>query len=425
MNPTPIVVAVLAVFAVQQAAAPREPMPTTPAACVKWVQDQHLARQRAAGPLTAEILARLTAERTASAKACAAQFDPARASGPDVVPLVQLLVSAGEIDLAKTTLARALAQKGLPEADRAAVLFEAVNAGLREPKSAERNARLEEYVAALDGLSDAVFTQKLDAHARMNSYYRADDIDAGIIKHSTWIIAAVNAQPPDRRARLAGVTISAHENLAEAWAGQGKTGEAIALLERGLREWPEASPGRLKSTLDRYHLVGTEAAAITAPRWLNTPAGTKDLSMKGHVTLLEFTAHWCGPCKESYPGLKRLLARYGPQGFRIVLATQLYGYFGSDRGLAPDAEIDRDREYFKKEGLDVPIAIADKAVPMVRNADGTYTPSDPNDARYKVGGIPQIHLIDRQGRIRLIMVGYDEANEGRLARLIEQYLRER
>ena len=50
---------------------------------------------------------------------------------------------------------------------------------------------------------------------------------------------------------------------------------------------------------------------------------------------------------------------------------------------------------------------------------------DPNDAAYKVGGIPQIHLIDRQGRIRLIMVGYDDVNEPRLATMIEALLKER
>jgi len=34
-----------------------------------------------------------------------------------------------------------------------------------------------------------------------------------------------------------------------------------------------------------------------------------------------------------------------------------------------------------------------------------------NDANYKVAGIPQIHIIDRTGVIRLIMIGFDEANE--------------
>jgi thiol-disulfide isomerase/thioredoxin len=148
--------------------------------------------------------------------------------------------------------------------------------------------------------------------------------------------------------------------------------------------------------------------------------------MTGHVTLLEFTAHWCGPCKESYPGINRLRERFGSRGFRVVLATQLYGYFQTERPLDAAAEIDRDRTYFAEHHLDVPIAISERVVPSVKNGVVTYSPRpDPNDAAYKVGGIPQIHLIDRQGRIRLIMVGYDDANEPRLATMIEALLKER
>jgi thiol-disulfide isomerase/thioredoxin len=150
------------------------------------------------------------------------------------------------------------------------------------------------------------------------------------------------------------------------------------------------------------------------------------MAMPGAVTLLEFTAHWCGPCKESYPGVKRLLAKFGPQGFRVVLATELYGYFDLDRNLSAEVEFERDRKYFADEGLIVPVAIEDLRKPPVRGADGNYTYFDnPNDKAYEVGGIPQIHLIDKNGRIRLIMVGYDEANETYLASLIEKLLKEK
>lgn len=49
-------------------------------------------------------------------------------------------------------------------------------------------------------------------------------------------------------------------------------------------------------------------------------------------------------------------------------------------------------------------------------SDAAYPPA------YQVFGIPQIHLIDRQGRIQLIMIGYEEANEGKLAKMIETLL---
>ncbi len=148
--------------------------------------------------------------------------------------------------------------------------------------------------------------------------------------------------------------------------------------------------------------------------------------MKGQVTLLEFSAHWCGPCKESYPGINRLRATYGARGFRVVLATQLYGYFGSERNLDAETEFARDRDYFAEHGLNVPIAVGDRVMASMKDGVVVYSPApNPNDTAYKVGGIPQIQLIDKQGRIRLIMVGYDDANEPALAKFIEKLLAEK
>jgi thiol-disulfide isomerase/thioredoxin len=159
---------------------------------------------------------------------------------------------------------------------------------------------------------------------------------------------------------------------------------------------------------------------------LNLADGGTTLDLKGKVTLLSFTAHWCGPCRESYPGINRLRARYGTDGFQVVLATQLYGFFKDERPLPAEAEIERDRTYFAEHGLDVPIAIGDKVDIKVENGKAVYLPApNPNDAAYKVSGIPQIQLIDRQGRIRLIMIGYDEANEAKLASLVEGLVREK
>ena len=199
---------------------------------------------------------------------------------------------------------------------------------------------------------------------------------------------------------------------------------AMAALDRGLKDLADiGSSAAINRVLPRYRLVGTPGAAITAPRWLNMPAGTTTVEMRGHVTLLEFTAHWCGPCKESYPGIQRMLAKYSSKGFRVVLATELYGYLGTKRDLTPDQEFDADREYFHEHGMDVPVAVHDSSVQRV-NGRALINPN-PNDEAYKVGGIPQIQLIDRQGRIRLIMVGYDDANEPKLAKIIEGLLAEK
>ncbi len=417
----------LAAFALAFQAAPQQ-QPTTPAACLKAANDYATTQQRAAATITAELYRQITEKKTQMARDCAAQFDLMKAAPGDLAPLVELYTAAGEPELAKKALDRALTAKELTDAQRADVLLQAVLTGLREPKSDVRNARLETYVDQMDGLPDAAaFDRKFSAHSRMESYYRGDDIDAGIIKHANWMIDASRSFTPEQRKQYSRTVVGAHVNMAEALAGQGMNDQALELLRNAKKDWADLPnvDQMVDPTLARYELVGKPGASIEAPRWFNMPGGTTTLPMTGAVTLLEFTAHWCGPCKESYPGLGRLLARFEDDGFRVVLSTELYGYFGTERDLAPAAELARDRDYFAEHGLNVPVAIADKRPAPVRNPDGSYilTPN-PNDKNYEVGGIPQINIIDRQGRIRLIMVGYDDANEAQLAKLIESLLKE-
>jgi thiol-disulfide isomerase/thioredoxin len=401
--------------------------PTTPEACVKAARDFAISQQRAAKEITAELFRKIEADKVAMAQRCAAQFNPATQPEADLAHLIALYGEAAQPALAKTAVDRAMASRTLPVNVRADVLSQAVLAGLREPKSAERNARLEELVDELDRLPGDLLDARILTHARMNGFYRGDDIDDGIIKHSTWLIERGRTFTPEQRAQYGGTIISAYINMAEAVAGRGDNTRAQALLNAAKAEWGEVrnADRMLAPVLARYALVGTIGAPITAPRWLNAPANTT-IALPGAVTLLEFTAHWCGPCKESYPGVKRLLAKYGSKGFRVVFATELYGYFGAERPLSAEAEFERDREYWKHEGLNVPVAVGDQRPVPVRGADGNYTyTKNPNDAAYEVGGIPQIHIIDKQGRIRLIMVGYDDVNEASLSKLIEKLLMEK
>lgn len=403
------------------------PLPTTPDGCVTTIRTFVMNAQRAAQPLTADAVRKIEADKLVMAKRCAAQFTVAGIAEADLPGLIALYGESGEPDKATAAITRALASKTMAAPARAQVLSQAVMAGLREPKSDARNRKLEQWVDALDALPGDLLDVQFTTHSRMNGYYRGDDIDDGIIKHSPWIINRAKSFTPAQRTTYGSPVISAYINMAEAVAGRGDNAGAQALLSEAKSKWGDIrnASAMLDPVVARYALVGTVGAPISAPRWLNAPANSR-LPMTGAVTLLEFTAHWCGPCKESYPGLKRLLAKYGPQGFRVVLSTELYGYFGSERGLTAEQEIERDKEYWAHEGLAVPIAIEDMRKPPVRNADGTFTYFDnPNDKAYEVGGIPQIHLIDRQGRIRLIMVGYDDANEQALGSLIEKLLKEK
>jgi thiol-disulfide isomerase/thioredoxin len=416
-----------------QAPAP-PPMPATPASCLKAVREYRQvlmkdvqARLKEAGrPVTQEDVNTVGARSADYASACAAQFAKGDVPAADVPALAELQIEAQQLDAARATIGRALAAPGADAASRAATLVAGVRILSRQIRLPGVLDQAEAWVAELEKLPATFVRERIEAHGVLNGYYRADDIDAGIIKHSTRLLELNAAIPADQRTpQISNTIIAAYTNLAEAWAGQEQTDKALDLLRRAPVELTgvEGVAERLAPTVERYELVGKPAAAIEAPAWLNAPAGTTKMDMAGGVTWLQFTAHWCGPCREAYPAAVRLQKQFGAKGFRVVMATQLYGYFENRRNLAPADELAAIRDYFPKHGIVWPVAVADNLPPAMENGRPVRR-LNVNDANYKVAGIPQIHIIDRKGIVRLIMIGFDEANEPRLTAMITRLLGE-
>ena len=126
------------------------------------------------------------------------------------------------------------------------------------------------------------------------------------------------------------------------------------------------------------------AAAVATSAWcleagapspeLNLPGRTDAVnlaSLKGKVVYVDFWASWCGPCKQSFPFMNDLQAKYKAQGFEIVAVN-----------------LDAKRDDADKFLSEVPAQFT-----VAFDAKGESA------KRFDVRGMPSSYLIGRDGRI--------------------------
>ena len=115
--------------------------------------------------------------------------------------------------------------------------------------------------------------------------------------------------------------------------------------------------------------------------WLNSPPLTV-AGLRGHVVLVDFWAYSCVNCVRTFPGLRRMYARYKPFGLEII-------------GMhAPEFD-------FEKHEANVRRAIADNDLPWPVALDNEME----TWRAYKNHYWPHVYLIDAEGRIRFDHIG--------------------
>jgi thiol-disulfide isomerase/thioredoxin len=402
-------------------------------------QTRLLQADRAAGR-TPDATTIVAAAKKAT-RDCASKIDASTASVRDRSDLASLYIYTGDTSTAEAIIAQLLKSNG-SEADRADGIVAGIRLAIAKwDPFAGANPEGEKLVKRLDAMSDAVIAQKISGHSALLSRYDYADLDDPVRAQATELLALskraleLNALPmmparPAQGSRKAIPSVSsAYISLMTAYSGLARVAgdylhadSALMILDEadrvvGSAYWPAHET--FEASRKMYRLVGTQASKIDGRWWVNAPDNTSIKPGDGKITVLQFTAHWCVPCKKSYPPMLRLMAEYRNKPVESIMATTLYGYIGSQRNLTPEQEVAADREYFAHEHeMPFPVAITPAG-------DAGQNPPYDNEARYAVGGIPQIMIIDRKGVIRSTVVGWDKGNEARFAAFIDKLLAER
>ena len=115
---------------------------------------------------------------------------------------------------------------------------------------------------------------------------------------------------------------------------------------------------------------------------------------KGKVVYVDFWASWCGPCRQSFPWMNDLQAKYGSRGLQIV-------------GVNLDAKDADARKFLSENNGNFLLAFDNKgATPKL----------------YGVKGMPTSYLIDREGRIVSEHTGFNFSKTAGLEKEIEKLL---
>ena len=145
---------------------------------------------------------------------------------------------------------------------------------------------------------------------------------------------------------------------------------------------------RIVSSIARLEQIqpGKKAPDFTMPDQNGKPVKFSDIYKANQVTMLDFWASWCAPCRKMHPELREIYNRYNPKGFEIVAVS-----------------FDNSREKWEE-------AIREDRLPWIHLSDLQYWNSAPRDL-YLITYVPQYVLVDSTGTILRLKISEAQAEE--------------
>jgi peroxiredoxin len=278
-----------------------------------------------------------------------------------------------------------------------------------------------DYVATIEKTQGAKEAVKAIEKVSKNLLFAdpADDAQKGLAEEKARLTAQNATLPPDAdilktlttryQTRNDSVKFTLVESEAEILGRSGQQHKAVDLVSDYIKTL--APDSRVIRTANmaktRLSLPGTVAPALTFDRQYGDFTGLA--SLKGKVVIVDTFAHWCGPCKASFPAMRKMYDDLKDKGLEVVGVTNYYGYFGKERGLDQATEYAKMADFRTKFNMDWPIIFGPKS----------------NFESYGISGIPTTFVIDREGKVKTIHVGYDEASFATFRAEVEKLVNEK
>ncbi len=129
--------------------------------------------------------------------------------------------------------------------------------------------------------------------------------------------------------------------------------------------------------------------------------GGEDFSLSefsGKVLIIDFWATWCGPCKMSIPSTNNLYKKYKSKGLEVI-------------GISLDrsrnqGDLDKLAAFIKEHSMEYVNVLGTPEV----------------QAMYSVDSIPQLFIVNREGKVVKLYKGYSARIEAAIEKTIKELL---
>jgi len=360
-----------------------------------------VAEARAKGSFTAEHQAKIKAKAEELIK----DVKVSDVTGVDATAYAQIFQAAGKPAEAETLAKAGLKSAANPtEKNDAAFVLVGLGAGTGN------TASIYDGLNAIQPANKAEATRFASMVGGYGSYlasnYKPKDILPLFDRASASLKESEFTTEADKRA-FTSLKGSLAVGKIEVFKDAGDKAGAVAAANEALKTADAATARRINAVKTQIELPGAAAPAIAIERGYGGFTGLE--SLKGKVVILDFFAHWCGPCIAAFPDMRQLLAEKKSEGLEMVGITTYYGYYKTERNLTPDQEYAKMADFIKEHNITWPVA---------------YGPRE-NFEKYGVSGIPHVTVLDRKGNVHKIEIGYSKEIFAKFRKEVEALLKEK